>query len=84
MIGDGVPAASMRNPPAAGLVPRELRLEELLAAPVVRRMMERDGVELHSLRALIVAIAHASANSRYKSFGILYLMRPDSCCLGVD
>jgi hypothetical protein len=38
---------------------RELTLDELLASPLVHRMMERDGVNARSLRAMIVSIACA-------------------------
>jgi hypothetical protein len=34
-------------------------LEELLAAPIVRRLMERDGIEAHAVRALIASLAGA-------------------------
>jgi hypothetical protein len=39
-------------------------LEELLAAPVVRRLMERDGIHPQSVRKLIASIAHSVAKSR--------------------
>lgn len=39
-------------------------LEELLAAPIIRRLMERDGVRPQSVRKLIASLAHTVAKSR--------------------
>ena len=41
----------LRNPP------RELTLDELLASPLVRLMMERDGVDPCFVRTLIASVA---------------------------
>jgi hypothetical protein len=42
----------------------QANLEELLAAPIIRRLMERDGVDPQALRALVQSIARAEANPR--------------------
>jgi cold shock CspA family protein len=39
-------------------------LEELLAAPIIRRLMERDGVDPQAVRALVQSIARAAAKPR--------------------
>lgn len=36
---------------------RELTLDELLASPLVHRVMERDGVDARSVRVLVASIA---------------------------
>jgi hypothetical protein len=38
---------------------REMTLDELLASPLVHRLMERDGVDAFSVRAVLVSIARA-------------------------
>ena len=38
---------------------REMTLDELLASPLVHQMMERDGVDACSVRALLVSVARA-------------------------
>jgi hypothetical protein len=63
----GIPARPVivrRNPGAARRASRELTVEELLAAPIVRRLMERDGVDPEYVRALIASITRVSAKSR--------------------
>jgi hypothetical protein len=42
----------------------EADLEELLAAPVIRRLMERDGVDPRTVRALVQSIARATGRAR--------------------
>jgi len=61
----------MRNLSTAVRFWRELTLEELLASDIVRRLMERDGVEPDFIEALLASIARASANARNKQFSIL-------------
>jgi cold shock CspA family protein len=39
-------------------------LEELLAAPIIRRLMERDGVDPQAVRALVQSIARAAVKPR--------------------
>jgi len=43
---------------------RELTLDELLNAPIVRLLMRRDGVEAHEVRALVDAIRARIAADR--------------------
>ena len=71
MIGTELRRPLMRNPSTETRLPRELRLEELLASDIVHRLMERDGVEPDFIEALIASIARASANARNKQFSIL-------------
>jgi hypothetical protein len=42
----------------------QANLEELLAAPIIRRLMERDGVDPQAVRALVQSIARAAAKPR--------------------
>lgn len=43
---------------------RELTLEELLNAPIVRLLMRRDGVEVHEVRALVETIVRRRSAAR--------------------
>jgi hypothetical protein len=42
----------------------EADLEELLAAPVIRRLMASDGVDRRTVRLLVQSIARATARAR--------------------
>ncbi len=42
----------------------EADLEELFAAPVIRRLMERDGVDPRAVRALVQSVARATVKPR--------------------
>jgi len=55
--------AGSSEPEGASISGMEAEMEQLLATPIVRRLMQKDGVDPRSVRGLIRTVARAAAKS---------------------